>query len=349
MRPPERILVFQTAFLGDVILTLPLMQVLRSRFPKAHIACVTIPGAAPLLAHHTAVDECIEFDKRGIHRGIGGIIRFKKILQQKGFDLAMVPHRSLRSAAVVRLAGVPRRVGFSTSAGRMFLTDVVRYDPHAHEISRNLSLLGPLGIDADPLVLPTLFPGMEDKDRVNGFLAQYPSILAANLVGVAPGSVWNTKRWPIEKFVELVRLLGANGFSVVLIGGEADRKLADEIEKQSGTLPVLNAVGKLTLLQSAELIRRCRAIVSNDSAPMHMAVAMRTPVVGIFGATVPEFGFAPAGEHDVVVQTHGLPCRPCSIHGGEKCPIKTFVCMKNIAVDEVMRNVQILVSTVSTK
>ena len=98
-------------------------------------------------------------------------------------------------------------------------------------------------------------------------------------------------------------------------------------------------MGELTLLQSGELIRRCRVLIANDSAPMHMAVAVRTPVVAIFGATVPEFGFTPLGEHDVVVQTLGLECRPCAIHGGTSCPIKTFVCMKDIQVADVLDRV----------
>lgn len=344
MKPPERILVFQTAFLGDVILTLPMLQVLRSRFPQAHIACVTIPASAPLLMNHPAVNHRIEFDKRGRHRGVAGVVQFSQLLKRETFDLAIVPHRSIRSAAVVRMAGVPRRIGFSTSAVKVLFTDIVTYDPQAHEILRNLSLLRPLGIDAGTVEKPALYPDAGDKKYVDEFFGTHKEIDARRLVGIAPGSVWNTKRWPREKFVELVRLLDAARISVVIIGGEADKELANEVVEKSGAQSIINAAGRLSLLQSAELIRRCQVVVSNDSAPMHMAVAMGTPVVAIFGATVPEFGFAPVGERDIVVQTSGLTCRPCSIHGGKKCPIETFVCMKNITPEEVLKNVHALIT-----
>jgi heptosyltransferase-2 len=150
-------------------------------------------------------------------------------------------------------------------------------------------------------------------------------------VAVAPGSVWNTKRWPADRFADLVRRLNAARLPVVLVGGKDDVPLCDEIARAAGHPAVLNVAGRLSLLQSAELIRRCRLVVSNDSAPMHLAVAMRVPVVAIFGATVPSFGFSPAGPRDVVVETGGLSCRPCGIHGGKRCPVGTFECM--LAID----------------
>ena len=111
---------------------------------------------------------------------------------------------------------------------------------------------------------------------------------------------------------------------------------------------IVSAAGDLTLLQSSSLIKRCRVVVSNDSAPMHLAVASRIPVVAIYGATIPAFGFAPYGKQDVIVETSGLSCRPCSIHGGERCPIETFDCMKRITADEAFRNVLAIVESKKT-
>ena len=348
---PERILLFHTAFIGDIILMLPLVQETRRRFPKAQISVLAIPAAAEALKNHPAIDDVMMYDKRGADRGLSGLIGIVRKLRERKFDLAIVPHRSIRSALVIRLAGIPRRIGFSTSAGRFLFSDVVHYDPDSHETTRDRALLTPLDAAPASSELPCLYPSREDILTVDNLIAEWSSqkkVDVTQCVAIAPGSVWNTKRWPAESFVALTGLMVKKGFSVVLIGGESDRLLCQEIEQQLGKAPILNAAGLLTILQSAELIRRCKVIVTNDSAPMHMAVAMRTPVVALFGATVPEFGFAPLGEHDVVMETLGLPCRPCSIHGGDVCPIRTFVCMKQITPDSVFKAVEAVLQTSNT-
>jgi heptosyltransferase-2 len=169
------------------------------------------------------------------------------------------------------------------------------------------------------------------------------------MVAIAPGSVWNTKRWIQEHFVGLIKILVDEGYSIAVVGGAEDASLCQEIERATGNERVLNAAGRLMLLQSAELLRRCKVVVSNDSAPMHLAGAVGTPVVAIFGATVPQFGFGPTGALDEVVETLGLPCRPCSIHGGDACPIGTFVCMKQITPGQVLEKVRMIMSRISVR
>jgi heptosyltransferase-2 len=155
------------------------------------------------------------------------------------------------------------------------------------------------------------------------------------MIALAPGTVWNTKRWPAERFAELARKLDGEGYTVALVGGAEDRPLCDAIVSAAAPARIFTAAGALSLLRSAELIRRCQLLVSNDSAPMHLGVAVGTPVVALFGATVPEFGFAPYGPKDLVVEIRGLSCRPCSSHGGARCPINTFDCMLRISADRV--------------
>jgi len=339
---PQKILLVQTAFLGDVILTLPLVQVAKRIFPETQIDFVSVPRTAPVLHGHPAVTRVLEFDKRANDRGIPGLWRFSKKLQQERYDVALIPHRSLRSALLAKLSKIPVRVGFDTSSGRWFLTHTVPYRKDIHEIDRNISLLGPLNVSWKGRELPGLYPSDADRMVVEELLQEIPGD-KSSLIALAPGTVWNTKRWPKERFAELARRFMADGMTVVLVGGNDDRDLCEQIcqwaespRERAGTPNrIINAAGRLSFLQSAELLRRCRLLVCNDSAPMHLAVAMRTPVVAIFGATVPEFGFAPYGDHDVVVETKGLECRPCSIHGGNACPIKTFVCMNNITSDRV--------------
>jgi heptosyltransferase II len=337
MSHSRKFVVVQTAFPGDVVLTLPLVQQLREMFPDAFTGFVAIPGTADLLDNHPAVSERIVFDKRGADRGIGGIFRFAKSLRVRNFDVAIVPHRSLRSALVVFLAGIPRRIGFTRSAGRVLLTDVVDYDESAHEIDRNLSLLGPLGGGGNRQCMPSLYPDYAAVDKVDQFLRAWRAGGGSGepLIAIAPGSVWATKRWPAEKYAGLGKLLLRAGYGVVLIGSSDDRALCAGLMNSIGSPDVLNGAGEFSLLESAELIRRCRLIVSNDSAPVHLAGAMRVPVVAIYGATVPRFGFAPRGKQDAIVEREGLACRPCGIHGGQRCPIGTFECMLSITPDMV--------------
>ncbi len=339
MKGSPKILVVQTAFIGDVVLTTPLLSVLHSHFRDYHIDVLVIPPSANLLANHPAVREVIVFDKRGTDRGLTGILSMQRRIRSRRYEIAVIPHRSLRSGLICSAAGIRQRISFSTSAASFLMTDLVAYKKDIHEVERNLSLLAPLKIPTPERVLPSLYPSEHDSRIVTEFLSGFPDVRHVNLIALAPGSVWATKRWLSDRFAELAQHLIAQNFSVVLVGGPGDIAVGNDIQTQIGNSRLINAINKLTLLQSAELIRRCAVLISNDSAPLHIGVAMRTPVVAVFGATVPEFGFGPLGEHDEILQIDGLDCRPCSIHGGTHCPIKTFDCMKRIQVDNVLQRI----------
>jgi heptosyltransferase-2 len=325
---PHRCVVIHTAFIGDIILALPLVQVLRSHVPHGTITFVSTPTAAGVLRNHPAIDSVIEFDKRGTDRGARGLLSIARSLQKNRYDTAIVPHRSMRSAMLAWLARIPERIGFSTSSGRFLFTATVRDNRNDHEIQRNLSLLSPAFHVGDEHVLPAVYPDTADRDRVTTLL---PSGGSEQMVALAPGSMWNTKRWPQEYFAELGRLLALEGNTIVLVGSRDDAPLCEAIADSVPSARIVNIAGRCSLLESAEAIRRCRIIVTNDSAPMHLGVAVGTPVVAIFGATDPKFGFAPSGRFDTVIETHGLSCRPCSIHGGARCPVGTFECMRAIS------------------
>lgn len=335
----QQILVIQTAFLGDAILTLPLIQAAKKKYPHATIDVAVTPQAAGLFANHPAIGKIIRYDKRAHDKGVLGFNRIRKGIAAQHYDLAIVPHRSIRSALLASTSGIPVRIGFDRSAGRFLFSDIVRYRADAHEIERNLSLLTALGVENTERILPSLYPGEEDRSTIERLIEYNDLNRNRDLIAIAPGTIWNTKRWLTERFAELARRMSEEGGSVVLVGSQSDRVLCEEISTLAKTDHILNTAGTLSLLQSVELIRRCRIIISNDSAPMHMAVAVRTPVVAIFGATVPAFGFAPYGDHDVVIETLGLHCRPCSVHGGHTCPITTFDCMRNIDVERVLTEV----------
>ena len=347
---PRRILIVQTAFLGDVVLTLPLVQVAQREFPEAKIDFLATPRTLGVLRNHPAIDLVIAFDKQGRDSGFAGLMQTAKTLRNRGYDVALVPHRSIRSALLVWLARIPVRIGFHNSTGRFLFTRRAKYQKSLHEIERNVSLLQALGVSRKDEELPTLFPSRRNILVVDMFLQTLTLKDMSRIIAIAPGTVWNTKRWLKERYAELARRLVDQGFTIMLFGGKEDEKLCEEIQHAvSRPDKIASAAGKLSLLESAELLRRCKILICNDSAPMHLAVAMRTPVVAIFGATVPEFGFAPRGKHDVVMETRGLQCRPCTVHGGDECPIKTFVCMRDITSAQVYEQTLYVLGSAGTK
>jgi heptosyltransferase-2 len=323
-------LVIQTAFLGDVVLTTPLLEVLAARHGPVDV--VTTPAAAPLIETHPAVRRVIPYDKKGRDRGLGGLFRLARALRAEHYECAYLPHRSLRTALAAWLARIPRRVGFD-DGWRSLYTDVRRRAKQGHEIDRVLALAGVEVHHARPALHVTL----ADRAATEGFLREHG--IRDAFVALAPGSIWGSKRWPYYR--ELAeRLAGRVG--IVVVGGREDASLAAEITgavARSGGQAV-SACGRLTVRQSAEAIRRATVLVTNDSAPLHFAQAVDTPTVAIFGSTVPSFGFGPRGPRDRVVQVDGLPCRPCSAHGPPSCPLGHHLCMKSLSVQDVLHAIE---------
>jgi len=318
-------LVIQTAFLGDVVLTTPLLAALAERHGPLDV--VTTPAAAPLLANHPAVRQVIPYDKRGGDRGIAGLLGLARRLATAGYEIAYLPHRSLRSATLALLARVPRRVGFADGWPLLY-TETRRRPRTGHEIDRLLVLAGaPAGS-----VAPGLYPQPQDEQIVDRCLTD--AGIAGDFVALAPGSIWGSKRWPY--YEDLASQL-ASRLAIVVVGGVEDvelgRSIAETVRGAGGQ--VLDTCGRLTLLQSAALIGRARLLVTNDSAPLHLASALGTRVAALFGPTVPEFGFGPIGAGDLALGVTDLVCRPCSDHGPPVCPLAHHRCMRELRVATV--------------
>lgn len=319
-------LVIQTAFLGDVVLTTPLLAALAARHGPLDV--VTTPLAAPLLEQHPAVRRVIPYDKRGKDRGWAGIRRLGAQLRAARYERAYLPHRSLRTAALAVLARIPSRIGFAGSWSFLY-TQRKRKPRTGHETDRLLALAN----EAPGAYPPQLQPGPDDERAA-------VAILAGPFVALAPGSIWGSKRWPY--FAELARRL-TDRVAVVVVGGADDAGVGEEIERAAqggaGRREVVNACGKLTLRQSAALIGRAELLVTNDSAPLHLATAMETPVIALFGPTITEFGFGPLRPGDVALSIP-LECRPCSPHGPRECPLGHHRCMRDLSVDAVTQAIE---------
>jgi heptosyltransferase II len=328
-------LVIQTSFLGDTVLTTPLLVQLARRGP---VDIVTTPASAALLANHPAVRQVIPYDKRGADRGLGGFIALAQRLKAEGYDVAFLAQGAWRSAALALVAGIPSRLGFATSAGRLFYTKRVVYREDLHHAARLLMLSRPNG--REPTVeelLPTLHPGEAERAAVNALLSTGGVNAGDRFVALAPGSVWGTKRWPY--YPELAQQV-ADRARVVIVGGADDAELARAIV--AAVPNAVDATGQLSLLASAELIGRAAVLVTNDSLPEHLASAMGTPTVAIFGPTVPEFGFGPLAPRSIVLGHTGLTCRPCDRHGPQRCPLGHFKCMRELDANGVAEQVRAL-------
>jgi heptosyltransferase-2 len=327
-RAEGQTLVIQTAFLGDVILSTGLLSALADRYGPVEV--VTTPAAAPLLETHPAVSAVVPYDKHGTDRGIDGFFRLVRVLKSRGYARAFLPHRSLRSALLARLAGIPERIGFAGGPGSWSYTRRIPLAPKGHDAERQLALAtaGQRGGGAEGqkarvgIGLTT-----EDRDAAARWLSERG--IEDGFVALAPGSIWGTKRWP--GYAELAaRIEGP----VVVIGGPDDAALAKRVE-DAAPGRAHSAAGELSLRATAALLEHARVLVTNDSAPLHLAGAVGTPVVALFGPTVPSFGFGPRGPGDRIVQRDGLECRPCSRHGPQVCPLGHHRCMNEIAVERV--------------
>lgn len=339
-----RVLIIQTAFLGDVILTLPLVDELRKNlYASAEIHFLAIPSVANVLENYPGLDRVILYDKRKSERSFGAFLKKTALLRKEKYDLALLPHRSWRSAILAKWAKIPVRIGFDKSWASFLYTHVVPYAKNEHEVNRNLALLQPMGILVPKESGLRLEISPEDRKKVDALWQSAGLQETTPCVAVAPGSVWFTKRWLPDRFAQLIRELLKQKIQVAIIGGPEDAELGQFLEEVAPG-KVANFVGKLSPRQSAEAIRRCAVLISNDSAPVHLASAVGTPVVEIYGPTLPSFGFTPFGVPHRIVENKNLSCRPCGDHGGNRCPLGTFDCMKSISVFEVLRAVEDLLN-----
>ncbi|MBW7997245.1 MAG: glycosyltransferase family 9 protein [Candidatus Glassbacteria bacterium] len=331
-----KILIYNTAFPGDIILTTPLVRAVYNRFPGAYIAFCTTPSGVRLLAGLSYLDRLIVYDKHSRDKGIRGLLRTALQLRNERFDLAFSVHRSARTAFLLRLAGIPERIGFAQSALPGLYTSRVERPREVHETLRNIGLLAPFGVN--PSLVPTrpMLPVTgEEANHVFGILGIDLPRGDGPVVLVAPGSVWGTKRWLAESYGRLIdELTSQLGARVIMVGTTTDREQAQKVLDSCGS-SVLDMVGMTDLRELCALVRKADLVITGDSAPMHVAWAFDIPTVAIFGSTVPGLGFAPDSERCRVVELKGLECRPCSDHGPQACPLGHFQCMKGVSVEMV--------------
>lgn len=322
-------LVIQTAFLGDVILATSVTEKLHQHFPNSQIDFLLRNGNESVLANHPFIRRVIVLDKS--KNKLYNLFKISSEVKTTNYDYIVNLHRFGSSGFITWRSGAKEKIGFDKNPFSFCYTKKVRHEigNGKHETERNHELIASLTTASVPK--PKLYPSEQDLDEVK----QYKT---GNFICVAPASVWFTKQFPKEKWIELINLLDDN-ISVYLLGGKNDFELCEIIRRQSSNRKqkTENLSGKLSILQTAALMKDARMNYVNDSAPMHMASAMNAPVTAIFCSTIPAFGFGPLSEISKVVETkEKLDCRPCGIHGHSSCPKGHFQCAHTITIKDII-------------
>jgi len=337
--PQPRFLIIQTAFIGDVILSTALLEQLHQALPNAWIDMLVRKGNESLLAGHPFLNELLIWDKKGTGGALakyGNLRRLLTIIRASQYTAVLNLQRHGATGLLTAFSKATITVGFDVNPFASFFTHQIpyRFAPGLHEIDRNTDLLLPLGIPpSEKITRPKLYPSLSDYGHVRS-LQQVPYVC------IAPTSVWFTKQFPADGWIDLIRTL-PNDLTVYLLGAPADAAVCERIVQESGRRKVQNLAGKLSLLQSAALLQRANMNYMNDSAPLHLCSAMNAPTTAVFCSTVPEFGFGPLADGAVTVQSsEPLDCKPCGLHGKKACPLGHFRCATTIPIDVLADRVE---------
>ncbi|WP_234735644.1 glycosyltransferase family 9 protein [Tellurirhabdus bombi] len=328
MEQPSRFLIIQTAFIGDVILATALIEQLHAAFPTAIIDFMLRKGNESLLKDHPIVNEVLVWNKK--QAKYGSLFDLLKKVRRRKYDVVINLQRFGATGLFTALSKAKKTAGFDKNPFSRFYTHTAehRLETGVHEIDRNAGVIRWLTDSKSKR--PKLYPAAADYDLVRPYQKQ-PYIC------LAPTSVWFTKQYPREKWVDLLLNL-PSGYVVYLLGAPSDAAACDWIIEQAGSAAEMHSLaGKLSLLASAALMQGAVMNYVNDSAPMHLASAMNAPTTAIFCSTEPEFGFGPLAEQSHVVEIQEkLECRPCGLHGYKKCPLGHFNCAHGIQTEQLL-------------
>ncbi len=312
----------------------PVIRELHKIYPDAEIDMLTTPVTSALFQYNPYIRKRFTFyKKKPIHKLFNFLSLMIKLRKEK-YDLSVSLQKSVTSGLLLFFAGIRRRIGYKE---QILTTHSIKPSSNLHRREQDLSLISIL--TKKPLNSETeLFFSEKETNKAKQFINQFVSKNEIP-IGIAPGSVRRTKMWPEEYYAELVQRLANEQVFIFFLGGADERNLCQRIIKKSGNKKTKNLAGQLTLLESSALIKEFDLLITNDSAPLHMANAVKTDVFAFFGPTVREFGCYPFREHDKIFEIE-LDCRPCSAHGGKKCPLDHHNCMRLIKPIDVFQAVR---------
>ena len=322
----KKFLIIRLSSLGDILLATPLIRSIKKRIPGSEIDFVLREEYEDLITHNPNVRKIYRYNEAGyiVQSLINSVISEK-------YDLIIDLQNNSRSRWVTRVSKAP----------------VVRFKKHHLDkfLLVNFKINKLNDLPPVPARYASTIENFElDNEGLELITNKIPNEKlksGSNWVGLCPGAKHFTKRWPVEDYINLAKLLNENGFQVVLFGGILDSEICSHITKQTGALNLCN---ENDILQTAADMKLCKAVYSNDSGLMHVATAVKIPVIAIFGSTVKEFGFFPYNAKSLVIENKGLSCRPCTHIGRTSCPKKHFKCMKEITPESAFEKLNKLIN-----
>lgn len=334
MKPIRKILIIQTASIGDVILATPVIEALHKSYPNALIDFLMKDGFQDLLDGHPHLHHILGWDKK--KDKYGNLRAIIKYVRSQRYDMVVNLQRFFSTGLITAFSGAAVRAGFSKNPMSFMFTHSAKHligndQSTPHETQRNLSVINSFTNSTGNR--PALYPDQKAYAKVSQFKT-------GKYICIAPASLWFTKQFPKEKWVDFIDKVPA-GTNIVLLGSKADQQVSRFIVKNTSNDQVLDLCGKLTLLESAALIRDASMNYVNDSAVLHLCSAMNAPVTAVFCSTVPAFGFGPLSDDSTVVEVkEQLSCRPCGLHGKSECPEGHFKCAQNIDIDDLLKRLK---------
>jgi len=322
----QKILVIQTAFIGDVVLATALLESLHAQYPLAVMDVLVRQGNESLFHAHPFIHEVIVWNKKKQKYNHWLKILFQ--IRKANYDAVVNVQRFAATGLWTALSKAKFKIGFNKNPFSFLFTHSIKHleiEAGMHEINRNHQLIQIWG----PIVLvpPKLYPTAQDLELIKKYQDQ-PYIC------IAPASVWYTKQYPLSAWVKFLQALPFDG-PIYILGGAGDRIIGEKMMKTTNK-QLINLAGEIGFLASAALQAKAVLNYVNDSAPMHFASAMNAPVVAIYCSTIPAFGYGPLSDQSFVVQTQeNLACRPCGLHGKKKCPLTHFNCAHSIQIQEL--------------
>lgn len=323
----------------------PAIAALSRSQPNASISVLCTPNTAEFVRRDHLVNDVIVYDRRKERKGLSGLRSFAKALAERQFDVAYTFHGSPRTALLLRLAGIPERVGYRGSSLGFLYTKRVHKNARVHDVLRTIDLIKDELDDISRHQFERLCINPDDhapwadlrapesggtgvSDRVSGITGS-----GEPYVVLSPGSAWPTKQWDTEGFRGVAKSYIAKGIRVVIVGAPADVSTARGV---SEGLDVVDLCGETSLEELIAIIKGASCVVCNDSLALHISSATKTPVVVVFCATSPLFGFGPWRNRAVVLEKRDLFCKPCHRHGSRACPTGTRLCMTGVSSSEVV-------------
>lgn len=322
-----KFLIIQTAFIGDVILATAVAEKLHQQFPDAQIDFVLRKGNEALLSNHPFIKTIFVWDKK--NGKIKNLLSITKRVRANKYDSVIDLHRFASSGFITGFSSAKEKIGFDKNPLSFLFSKKIKHEigTGIHEVERNQQLIEHL--TDNKAAKPKLYPTADNFESVKKYKT-------SSYVCLAPTSVWFTKQYPKEKWIELIDQLPKE-LTIYLLGAPSDDIACEEIKSSSKNQNILNLAGKLNFLESAALMKDAAMNYVNDSAPMHMASAMNAKTTAIYCSTVPAFGFGPLADNAQIVETKlTLDCRPCGVHGHKTCPEGHFKCAFSIETGELL-------------